>query len=262
MTTKQPIDLNQLFDDAQQSGVIGAQSSRVLTGDLGNVVIAGAAGRAMEEIVATEVTLVTVLLDESSSIGYAGLEKTVVSGYNALLDGFLLTRELDSIMVALWTFNDAPRVVHSYVPVAEAERLTRKKYRPKGGTALYDTWCRALAANLAYAQQLKASGTPCRSVIVLITDGEDTSSGAPVASCVPLTEDLLRSEEYAFGFVGVGDDALFRPIARAMGLPEGAIASSDEATPERLRQMFQLVSRSAIRASQSVVLPASGGLFN
>jgi hypothetical protein len=251
-----------LLESAASAGVIGSSTSAMLTGNLGPIVIAGAAGKAMEDIVATDVTLVTVLIDASSSIAAAKLEQAVRDGQNALIDAFAGSREKDSILLALWTFNQSPNVVHSYVPVQDATRLDAKSYRGTGATSLYDTWCDALAANVAYAQRLRDSGTAVRSVVVVITDGEDVGSRRKAQDCERLSADLLASEQFVLAFVGVGKEAEFRKIARAMGVPDGCVEVEAQATPSALRHVFQMVSRSAIRASQGLVKPgAQAGFF-
>src|SRR6187399_1007742 len=110
----QNVNLNDLFASAVHSGVITQDSSSLLLGNLGAVVIAGAAGTAMEDIVASDVTLITVLIDASSSIAASRLEDAVRDGQNALLDALSGTKECDSILLALWTFNDQQEVKHSY----------------------------------------------------------------------------------------------------------------------------------------------------
>lgn len=253
--------LNALFGNAASVGMISPQTLTMLSGNLGNLVIAGAAGKDTETIDASEVLLVTVLVDASSSIGSRGLEAAVKAGYNKLLDTFSLSKERDAIMMALWTFQGRAKVIHSYVPVNEAVGLDRSNYRPGGCTALYDTWCDSLAANLAYAQQLRDGGTPVRSVVVVITDGEDVGSKRRPVDCAKLTMDLLASEQFALGFVGVGSDVDFTQVARDMGIPDDCIQVQKNATPKGLRDVFHMVSRSVMRVSQSHVAPGQGGFF-
>jgi hypothetical protein len=254
--------LKNLFQSAQQNGVLSPASSAMLTGQLGAVVIAGAAGLPAENITATDVTLVTVLIDASSSIRAAKLEQAVRDGQNSLVDAFAGSRERDSVLLALWTFNEQSKVVHSYVPVADAARLDAKTYRGSGSTALYDTWCDALAANVAYAEQLRNSGTPVRSVVVVITDGADVGSKRRVSDCARLSADLLASEQFVLAFVGVGTEADFRTVALSMGVPDGCIEVQTNTTPSALRAVFQMVSRSAIKMSQGKVYPGvAAGFF-
>lgn len=248
---------------AVNAGVLSAQSSSLITGNLGKVVIAGAAGKALEDIVASDVTLITVLIDSSSSIGDRGLEQAVRDGQNELIGAFGGSKQKDGILMALWTFGSSLDVIHSYLPVADAVKLDAKNYRAHGSTRLYDTWCDALAANVAYAQRLRDGGTPCRSVVVVITDGEDVGSARSSSDCARLSRDLLASEQFVLAFVGVGKDVNFPAVAKSMGVPDGCVLVQKDATASSLRKAFQLVSQSAIRASQGKIAPgAAAGFFS
>lgn len=256
------VGLASLFSGAQSAGTIGAQSTQIITGNLGAVVIAGAAGKDAEDIVASDVMLVTLLVDASSSIHSRGLEDAVREGQNMLVDALSQSRDRDAILMALWTFNDELRVVHSYVGLEDVTRLDAKTYQGVGGTRLYDTWCDALAANVAYAERLRAAGTPCKSVVVVVTDGEDCGSRRRAADCATISRDLLASEQFTLAFVGVGNAVDFHAIAREMGIPDGNVTVQAQATPAGLRKVFRMVSQSAIRASQGLVRPgANTGFF-
>lgn len=251
-----------LFASATTKGIISPQTSSLITGNLGNLVLAGAAGKDLEDITASDVTLVTVLIDASSSIASRGLEKAVREGQNALLDAFAGAKDRDAVLLACWTFSGAMDVIHSYVPVPDATRLDTKNYRASGSTALYDTWCSSLAANVAYAQRLRDGGTPTRSVVVVVTDGEDVGSKRTAGDCERLSRDLLASELFTLALVGVGTEVNFEHVAKSMGIPSGCILWERDATPSGLRRAFQLVSRSAVRASQGKIQPgAAAGFF-
>ena len=259
--TMTPDEATSLFTSATAKGVISPQTSSLITGNLGNLVLAGAAGKDLEDITASDVTLVTILIDASSSIADRGLEKGVREGQNALLDAFAGARDRDAVLLACWTFSGTMDVIHSYVPVPDATRLDAKNYRPSGSTALYDTWCSALAANVAYAQRLRDGGTPARSVVVVVTDGEDVGSKRTAADCARLSRDLLASELFTLALVGVGSDVNFEHVAKSMGVPAGCILWERDATPSGLRRAFQLVSRSAVRASQGKIQPGQAAGF-
>lgn len=248
---------------AQQQGMLSAQSSALLAGDLGGMVIAGAAGMNAEDIQASDVTLITLVLDASSSIHDSNLEQAVVDGEKLLLDAFAGAREKDSVLVALWTFQSSATVVHGYLPADDATRLeVGKSYRTGGCTHLYDTFIESCAANVAYAQKLRDAGTPTRSILVIVTDGEDVGSRRPARACRKLAEDLLRSEQFILAFVGVGKGADFKKVAASMGIPDGCVLVQQQANPSAVRAAFQLVSRSAVRASQGRIQPGvAAGFF-
>lgn len=237
--------------------------TNLITGNLGAVVIAGAAGKAAEDIVASDVLLVTLLVDASSSIHARGLEDAVREGANMLVDSLAATRERDSVLMALWTFNDDTRVVHSYVGLDDVTRLDKTNYAGVGCTRLFDTWCDALTANVVYAQRLRDSGTPCKSIVVVVTDGEDVGSKRRAADCKRVSEQLLASEQFTLAFVGVGNDVDFHKVAKDMGVPDGCVSVQAQATPSAIRKVFRMVSQSAVRASQGLVAPgANAGFFS
>jgi hypothetical protein len=250
-----------LFGRAAQAGTLSTQSQTLLSGDLGPLVIAGASGRAVDDIQAGDVTLVTLLIDASTSIGERGLQRAVCAGQNQLLDAFAGSREKDAVLCALWTFASEARVVHSYVPVDDAVRLDERSYTPGGTTHLFDTFCDAAAANVAYAQTLRDAGTPVRSIVVVVTDGEDVGSRRPARTCRKLATDLLKSEQFHLAFVGVGDDVDFHAVARSMGFSDGSILVQKDTTPPALRAAFSMVSRSAVRASQGRIQPGPAAGF-
>lgn len=252
-----------LHQRAQQQGTLSAQSTTMLSGDLGGMVIAGAAGMNAEDIQASEVTLITLVLDASSSIHDRKLEAAVVEGQRTLLDAFAGAKEKDSVLLALWTFQSDATVHHGYLPVDDATRLeVGKSYRTGGCTHLYDTFIDACAANVAYAQRLRDAGTPTRSIVVLVTDGEDVGSKRPARACKKLAEDLLKSEQFILAFVGVGSDVDFAKVAASMGIPDGCVLVQKQADAAAVRQAFQMVSRSAVRASQGRIQPGvAAGFF-
>jgi uncharacterized protein YegL len=255
--------IGSLLSGAADAGTISPETATLLTGHLGAVVVAGAAGTALEDIQASDVTLITVLIDASSSIATANLEQAVRDGQNLLVDAFAGAKEAPSILMALWTFNQDLTVRHSFLPVGDAEHLDDKSYRGCGSTRLYDGWCDALASNVAYAQRLRDGGTPTRSVVVVITDGADYGSKRTAGECARLSRELLRSEQFILAFVGVGDDTDFRKVARSMGVPDGCVAVQKDVRASELRKLFQMISQSAIRVSQGRIQPgASAGFFS
>ncbi len=256
-------DAQALLAAAAAAGTISQTTATQISGNLGNVVLAGAAGKALEDITATDVTLVTVLIDASSSIKARDLEQAIRDGHAQLVKAFSGARERDSILLAVWSFNSDLDVVHSYLPVDEAVPLTDQNYQGRGQTRLYDTWCDALTSNVVYAQRLRDGGTPTRSVVVVITDGEDFGSRKSPAECARLSKELLASETFTLAFVGVGTDVKFDDVAQSMGVPAGCILVQRDATASSLRRTFQLVSQSAIRASQGRIQPGvAAGFFS
>lgn len=254
--SKSKIDIRtakSIFAEAAEEGMISLPTKDLLCVNLDDAVLAGCAGVNPDDIEATEVTLVSLLIDDSGSM--AGLEDAVISGERTMLEAFGRSKQSDSFLVGMWALN-RPVPYHSYVRIADAVRLDRRNYQPEGMTPLCDRWGEVLSANVAYAQQLRANGTSVRSIAVVITDSYDNASHKfTTRDCARIAKDLLASEQFILAMVGVGSEADFRVMARTMGLPDGAVLLS-AATASDMRRAFQLVSQSVIRASQAAISPS------
>ena len=241
-------DLDNIFGEAEGDGIITSSVKDMMSVNFDNDILNGACD--IDEIDSTEVILVTFLMDDSGSMYPMVTE--AIAGQNEMIKAFVDSKQSESILVGQWAMNrDKP--YHSYVPAAQATIFDSNNYDPGSMTPLYDKWFEALTANVAYAQQLRAAGTPVRSIAIVLTDGEDNDSHTFRASeCKKLAEDLLNSEQFVLAFIGVGSEANFKNIAEKMGFPSGAVMLA-KATPSDLRKVFRLLSQSVIRASQTAV---------
>lgn len=256
-------NIETLFGQAADDGILGPESQNILMQNLDESVIAGAAGKRAEEVDATEVTLVTVVIDDSGSIAAKRLVDAVREGQNALVRALSGSKQQDSILIAQWKLGHTAELIHSYVPVTDAVMLDQRNYNPASGTALYDVWMAALASNIAYAQTLAATGTQVTSVALVITDGHDEASRQYRAlDCTLLAGDLLASESFHLAFIGVGEARMFRTVAEEMGFAKDTILTAS-ATETEIRKAINFASQSIIRASQGLIRPgANSGFFN
>lgn len=250
-------EIQAILGEAAAEGVISPGSLQVI--DIDDTVLAGAGGIDIDEIVATEVILMTFIYDDSGSISFAGLAGSVIIGQNEMIDSIAVSKQKDGILMAQWKLGSAAELVHSYLPIDQAAKLDGSNYDPRSGTALYDVWLDALAANVAYAQKLRSGGIPVRSIAAIITDGmNEHSRKYDIGDCRRVNQELLMSEQFALAFVGVGnsqsDEDRFRQVALEMGFPDGSILTASGMTEQErksaMRRVFGLVSQSAIRASQ------------
>jgi VWFA-related protein len=109
------------------------------------------------------------------------------------LDRFLFELLDPEDEVFVYRFNDRPELVHDWT--TDRGRVSRALARvsPRGGTALYDT--------VAEAVQLAQAGKHRKKALVIISDGNDTSSSVETREL----EQLVRETEvmvYAIGIDG------------------------------------------------------------
>lgn len=249
MTNSTP-NLNNLFQSAQNQGLLSTTSLQALNViDLGAQIQAGL-GMGIDDVMASEVVLVTIMPDDSSSIDYSGNAQAVRGGHNIILDTLLETQQKDNILIHNRYLNG--RVLYPYCALEQAIRMTPQNYDPGLGTPLYDQTLVLLGTVLAKSQEFADNGVPVRTVTLIITDGADEHSyrtkPQDIASVV---EDMLRTENHIIAAMGIDDNYTnFRQVFREMGIRDEWILTPGNSEQE-IRKAFQLFSQSAVRVSQS-----------
>jgi hypothetical protein len=160
--------------------------------------------------------------------------------------------------MSAWTFDNQPNLLFGYTPIENVTDLDNKTYRPDGATALYDAVMDGFTGIVAYGQQLRDSGIRTRSIVCVMTDGDDNSSAYTASSVKTVADDLLRQEFYTLAFVGLGDETYFRGVATAMGFNNVLTTAN---TASEIRNTLNLISGSVIRTSQNQVGAASNSFF-
>ncbi|HKG91534.1 MAG TPA: hypothetical protein VKA84_06580 [Gemmatimonadaceae bacterium] len=246
-----------LIQRARDEGDLSAQSfdAIMLAADIGAQIQAGL-GVAPDDVPAAEVTLVTMMPDDSGSIAMANNESAVRAGHNEVLDSLEKCTQADGILVHTRYLNG--HVLYPYRPLAASPRMTAKNYRAVHGTPLYDQTVVLLGTVLAKSKELEASGIPVRTVTLIVSDGADVHSSQQTAASVrSLVEDMRRSENHVVAAMGIDDGQTdFRRVFREMGIPNEWILTLRSSATE-IRAAFRLFSQSAIRVSQSAAFSAS-----
>jgi VWFA-related protein len=139
-----------------------------------------------------------VVLDTSDS-----MDGEKIQAAKAALNRFLydLLDERDEIF--LYTFDDDPRLLQGWTSDRQLLSRAINRVRTNGATAMYDA--------VAEAVPLAASGRNQKKAIVLISDGNDTSSRTPLVDL----KQLVRESEvliYAIGIDGDGRATVQPPM--------------------------------------------------
>jgi hypothetical protein len=268
MTQAQLPDVNQLFQAAHAEGVLSAQSLQALEGaDLGLQIQAGL-GVSVDAVQASEVVLVTMMVDDSGSIRFGNNAQLVRDGHNCVLDALLASKQNSGVLTHTCYLNGT--VLFPYLPLAvideaerkrtgavryvqngEVKRMDNKNYDPNLGTPLYDGTVVLLGRVLAKYQEFADGGVVARTVTLVITDGADEGSTKATAATVrPLVEDLV-GERHIVAAMGIDDGGRtdFRKVFRQMGIRDEWILTPGNSKTE-IRKAFQVFSQSAQRASQ------------
>jgi hypothetical protein len=243
-----------------------AVSTMDLTADtLGPAIMAGLGVVSIDDIDASEIFLVGLVVDYSSSIRFGSNTDLVRQGHNLVLESLKGSKSSSEILISCQYLNGD--VLYPFVLLDQAIEMTPQNYNPSGGTPLYDMTAAALAGVAAKSADFEQGGVAVRSATFVITDGADMGSrtfGTP-QSVRPIVEGLLKTESHIVGAMGIDDGQTdFVRIFEAMGVPRAWIMTPNN-DPSEIRRCFGTISQSAVRASQtagSFSATALGGFGN
>jgi hypothetical protein len=282
--TSIPADLGALLGDAGLDDETAA--SIVLTADtLGPAIQAGLGDITLDDVKSSELTLVTQVVDDSTSIRMEGNSQPVREGHNLVLDALGGSKQASSLLISTRLLNRD--VLFPYRPLSGAVRLDTSNYNPSGGTPLYEQTDIVLTSVGIRMAEFDQGGVTVRSVTAIITDGADSEHYDPrnpenpnvPPSLTQKVKGLLKSERHIIIGVGISDvkgkcfacgfdldqappddnkcpschnvvGTDFKRVFREMGIRDEWILTPKN-TPHEIREAFATVSQSAVRASQA-----------
>ena len=159
----------------------------------------------------------------------------------------------DNLFVSTIEFTDRIVSAKGFQPVIN---IGKSNFTAQGsGTALYDAVKIGLQNAIAYRDAQLQSGVTCKTLLFIITDGEDNSSNVKSASDVlNMHNEIMRDEANAFNFTsilfGVNDASrtyYFEEAAKVMGIQHLAKIG---VTAKELRKMISWISSSVSSVSQ------------
>ncbi len=247
-----------LLEDAHAHGALSAKSLAMLdVVDVGAQIQAGL-GCTIDDVAASEVVLLTMMPDDSSSIAGAGNTDAVRDGHNFVLEALRGSKQSGEVLAHTRYLNGF--VLCPYTALDHAVTMTTQNYDPCLGTPLYDQTTVTLGTVIAKSQELAQAGIAVRTVTLIITDGGDYgSTRCKAADVKAIVDDMLAQENHIVAAMGISDGTTdFKAVFRAMGIPDRWILTPGNSSTE-IRRAFAVFSQSAVRASQGAQL---GGFSN
>jgi hypothetical protein len=250
--------VKKLLEDAHDQGALSKKALATLdVVDIGAQIQAGL-GCTIDDVGSSEVVLVTMMPDDSSSIAQAGNTDAVRDGHNFVLQALGGSKQSGEVLAHTRYLNGF--VLTPYTALEHAVEMTPTNYRPNLGTPLYDQTAVVLGTVIAKAQELAQAGIAVRTVTLLITDGGDYgSTRCKPADVKAIVDDMLAQENHIVAAMGINDGSTdFKSVFRSMGIPDRWILTPGNSATE-IRRAFAVFSQSAVRASQGAQL---GGFSN
>jgi len=253
-------NIQNLFEEANNDGIISAQSAQILNvRDIGVQIQAGL-GINVDDVESSEVVLVTIMPDDSGSINFSNNAQAIRDGHNMVIDALMTSKQKDDILIHCRYLNGD--VLYPYCPLDQAVKMDQQNYNPTKGTPLYDQSVVLLGTVLAKTKEFSDNGVPVRTVTLILTDGDDVHSRNIQAKDVAtLVKDMAHSENHIVAAIGVdGGNVNFKQVFSDMGLLDEWILTP-KSNPTEIKRAFQVFSQSAVRASQSSANFSSIGGF-
>ncbi|MFO0658585.1 MAG: vWA domain-containing protein [Polyangiaceae bacterium] len=213
--------------------------------------MAGNYGVGLDEIDSEDVTLVTFVLDMSSSM--APFSSEVISAFNTEVQALRRAKSATSFLLSTTTFADQPALLHGYLRIEQVPPLDQRSYQPSGSTALYDAVLGVFGRMATYRQTLRDNGVRSRGIVIVLSDGGDNQSTHAAQTVKQASERLLREEGTTLAYVGFGSSgsgAALKRIADEIGFPQVLIA---KLSAGEIRKALGQVSQSIVQTAKAGV---------
>jgi uncharacterized protein YegL len=216
----------------------------------------------LNDLGASEYTLVTIVCDVSPSVG--PWVKDMEKGLRAIVQACKFSARADNLLVRLVTFHGQMDEVHGFKLL---DRCNLDDYgkvlRIGSATALYDAAENAVSAVTDYGKQLTDTGMDVNGIVFVITDGEDNSSTLGIrhvreALAKATKSEALRSLISILVGVNVQDSrigAYLQDFRAEAGFTQ--YVEIENADPQALAGLADFVSRSISLQSQMLLTGGS-----
>ncbi|TAF34465.1 MAG: hypothetical protein EAZ57_03330 [Cytophagales bacterium] len=194
-----------------------------------------------DEIQTDETINAVFVVDISPSV--ASYASELNYAFNDFVQSMQKSHVADRLLVSVIEFNEKIKARSGFQPIAQ---VPATQFVPSGsGTALYDAAGSAIKTAMDYRQNLEASGVMTKTLIFVITDGEDNSSKGSAKQVFNALQKIRSEEKNAFSFVtimfGVGTSNSFEKAQKDMGFQHLARVGQ---TGADMKKMIGFISQS------------------
>lgn len=221
----------------------------------------GFTGATIEQLGATEYTLVTIVLDESGSIG--GFESQIKDMLDTIVAACKRSPRASNLLLRVTSFSSSYRTsnginqLHGFLPLGDIDTTAYAGLRGSGGTPLNDAFYDAVGAVNVYGKSLNDMDFLVNGITFVVTDGEENQSTTTKTMVKQelkraATEEILES--HLAILIGI-DTGFSAKTALADYQQEVAINQfiyAGDATPSKLAKLAQFVSQSISSTSQAL----------
>ncbi|BDI28041.1 hypothetical protein CCAX7_000920 [Capsulimonas corticalis] len=211
----------------------------------------------IDNLGATEYTLVSIVVDASSSV--AGFQVELEKTLKGIVQACQYSPRADNLLLRLVEFSGDVRELHGFKMLECCRPADYEKVLHVGGsTSLYDAAENAISATVDYGKQLGVGGFSANAILFVITDGGDntskhTAQGVRDAMARAVSDEYVEMALSVLIGVNVRDKQVSQDLQRAY--QDGGFSQYIEmasANAQTLATLAEFVSRSISMQSQAL----------
>jgi len=147
----------------------------------------------IEELGATEYTLVTIVCDISGSV--IRFADDLLDAIKSIIEACQKSPRSENLLLRILLFNENIIEVHGFINLGDIDINSYSPLYPDGMTSLFDATYDAVCATLEYSKRLIDQDFDCNGAIYIITDGMDNRSTMTPKSIKDKNTDAMLNEE-------------------------------------------------------------------
>ena len=162
----------------------------------------GFSATGLDELGATEYTLVTIAVDASGST--FSFKQEMEKCIQEVIKSCKYSPRADNLMIRLVSFNHNMKEIHGFKQLPDCNLSDYDNFlNPAGTTLLFETVLNAINATNTYGEELAKNDYGANAIIVVITDGMDNESGSIDASKVGKALSKITTDEHLESIVSI-----------------------------------------------------------
>jgi len=216
----------------------------------------GFSAERIDELEATEYTLVTLVLDSSGTT--YDFRDQMRATVDTIVEACSKSPRKDNLMFRVCGFDSSFYEVHGFKQLSTISKGDyASEFQGSGLTALYDATENSISATQAYGKNLTENDYKANGIVFIMTDGLENHSKATINTVKQAFSDVVKSEaleSLVSVLVGVqvdnGTDQALQSFKNDAGITQ--YVNIGDATPENLAKFAGFVSKSISAQSSSL----------
>lgn len=215
-------------------------------------------GARIDELGATEYTLVTIAIDESGSV--SGFDKELRDMLVVAVESCKKSPRSDNLLVRVITFGSqypqGVNEIHGFKPLSDIDANAYPAICPGGATPLNDAVFSSLGATNTYAKDLADNDFGANAIVFVVTDGAENASTASMRMVKDEAAQAVRSESLeslVSILIGINAGSCSASLSRFQ--QEAGMTSyidAGDVTKGKLAKLAKFVSQSVSSQSQAL----------